>query len=461
VSAPLLTTATPGIYKRGSRYVVIFRDPYGKQRKRSARTLAEARDLKSTLTADVARGEYRTVSKIGFTEYALEWIEHYGGRTSRGIREQTKADYKDRLEQYAIPFFGRMQLAAIEPRDLKRFAAHVAESGLTCRTCRGVDEKRRRCRTCGFCSSCGGGKEERQECLACRGSGLRPGGGSGTRSGRMAPNSVRLALAPVKALLATAFEEGVIRANPAAGVRLVIDQQTPIAEDEHVKALSEDELRRLLGEIPPGWRLFFEFLAHSGLRIGEAIALRWSDVDFNRRRVSVERRYYRGSFDKPKSKYGRRKVPLSEGMARDLEARWLLVDDPEGLVFPSSAGTVIDSSKLMSRVLKPAARRVGVPWAGFHTFRHTCATTLFRRGLNAKQVQVWLGHHSPAFTLATYVHFLDDDLPDASFLDDVTGGNNGNGVATSSPEIELRAVGDEEADSGSRTEESLGTVRAA
>jgi hypothetical protein len=37
---------------------------------------------------------------------------------------------------------------------------------------------------------------------------------------------------------------------------------------------------------------------------------------------------------------------------------------------------------------------------------------LFRRGLNAKQVQMWLGHHSPAFTLATYVHLLPDDLPD-------------------------------------------------
>jgi integrase len=311
MSAPLVKTATPGIYKRGSRYVVVIRDPYGKQRKKSARTLAEARDLKSTLTADVARGEYRAVSKVGFTEYALEWIEHYGGRTSRGIREQTKADYKDRLEQYAIPFFGRMQLAAIEPRDLKRFAAHVAESGLTCRSCRGEVEQRLRCR-------------------ACAGSGLRPG--------RMAANSVRLALAPVKALLATAHEEGVIRGNPAAGVRLVIEQSRAEAEDGHVKALSEDELRRLLDETPPAWRLFFEFLAHSGLRIGEAIALRWSDVDFDRRRVSVERRFYRGTFDRPKSKYGRRKVPLSEGMARDLEARWLLVDNVEGLVFPSSAG---------------------------------------------------------------------------------------------------------------------------
>jgi integrase len=68
-------------------------------------------------------------------------------------------------------------------------------------------------------------------------------------------------------------------------------------------------------------------------------------------------------------------------------------------------------------VFKPAAHRAGVPWAGLHTLRHTCATVLFRHGLNAKQVQLWLGHHSPAFTLATYVHLSSDDLPNPTFLD--------------------------------------------
>lgn len=48
-----------------------------------------------------------------------------------------------------------------------------------------------------------------------------------------------------------------------------------------------------------------------------------------------------------------------------------------------------------------------------HTLRHTCATSLFRRGLNPKQVSAWLGHHSAAFTLDTYIHVLADDLPDA------------------------------------------------
>ena len=57
----------------------------------------------------------------------------------------------------------------------------------------------------------------------------------------------------------------------------------------------------------------------------------------------------------------------------------------------------------------------GSPGAGLHTLRHTCATTLFRHGWNAKQVQMFLGHHSPAFTLATYVHLLPNDLPEPDF----------------------------------------------
>src|SRR5215472_15890016 len=128
----LVKTSTPGIYKPGGRYVVVFRDPHGKQRKRSAKTLAEARDLKAALTADVKRGEYRALSKVTFGDYAAEWIVSYSGRTSGGIRPETVADYRRRLGldrdceptgDGAIEFFGRMQLAAIEPRDLKRYAA--------------------------------------------------------------------------------------------------------------------------------------------------------------------------------------------------------------------------------------------------------------------------------------------------------------------------------------------------
>jgi len=83
-------------------------------------------------------------------------------------------------------------------------------------------------------------------------------------------------------------------------------------------------------------------------------------------------------------------------------------------------------------VLKPAAadagagvwiERPGQPpraesWVGFHTFRHTCATLLFTQARwNPKQVQTWLGHHSAAFTVDTYVHLLPEDLPEPPALD--------------------------------------------
>src|SRR6266849_6323476 len=120
MSARLQKTKTPGIYRRGSRYVVTFRDHEGIPRKRSAATLAQARDLKASLTTDVNRGEYRPQARIRFADYAREWAASYHGRTSRGIRSETLADYAADLERHAIPQLGRLELAQIEPRDLKR-----------------------------------------------------------------------------------------------------------------------------------------------------------------------------------------------------------------------------------------------------------------------------------------------------------------------------------------------------
>src|SRR5207253_1463074 len=116
VMSKLIRTKTPGIYRRGNRYVVTFRDQHGTPRKRAAATLAEARDLKATLTADVLRGEYRTLNRIRFCDYAIEWVTSYTGRTASGIRPETLSDYRFDLERDAIPFFGTMYLTAIEPR---------------------------------------------------------------------------------------------------------------------------------------------------------------------------------------------------------------------------------------------------------------------------------------------------------------------------------------------------------
>jgi integrase len=223
---------------------------------------------------------------------------------------------------------------------------------------------------------------------------------------------VRLALAPVRAMLATARDDGLIPTNPAAGIRVIAYQETSeAASAKRAKAWTPDEFALLLGKLPPTERLFCAFLAETGLRIGEAVELRWRDLDLGTRRLRVERSFYRGRVGGPKTRHGRRTLRLSERLARELWPKSVKASE-DALVFTGPRGARLDAKNLAARVVAPACAEAGVEWLGWHGFRHTCASVLFRAGANAKQVQAWLGHHSPAFTLATYVHLLEEDLPE-------------------------------------------------
>jgi integrase len=201
-------------------------------------------------------------------------------------------------------------------------------------------------------------------------------------------------------------------------------------DDEQVKALNEQELTALLAQIAadrPEWHLFFRFLAQTGLRTSEVVELRWKDVDVDARTVHVRRRFNpkaRPQVGPPKSRYSRRKLRLIAQTAADLRRQRGGAGDGE-LVFTNSRGGRIDPGNLRTRVLKPAAVRAGLgvwkiekgvrraeTWVILKTFRHTCATLLFARGWNAKQVQRWLGHHKASFTIDVYVHLLEDGLPE-------------------------------------------------
>ena len=85
VAARLEKTRTPGIYRRGSRYVFSYR-VNGRQRWESARMLDEARRLKQARATDIGRGEFEQRSRVTLAEYAREWVERYQGRDRRGFR---------------------------------------------------------------------------------------------------------------------------------------------------------------------------------------------------------------------------------------------------------------------------------------------------------------------------------------------------------------------------------------
>ena len=93
MAAPMEKTRHPGIYKRGSRYVVVYKVD-GVQHKESARTLDAARRLKAARTADRDRGELGEQSRVKFRAYAEEWVERYQGNGRRGFTETTREDYE-------------------------------------------------------------------------------------------------------------------------------------------------------------------------------------------------------------------------------------------------------------------------------------------------------------------------------------------------------------------------------
>jgi len=353
----------PGIYRRGGRYVVTWRDRSGKQRRKSEATLAAARDRRAK-----ERNQRGPTQRIRFAAYSPLWLEGYRGRTGEGIGAGTLADYERSLEYDAVDYFGNLYLDEITTGEVKRYVSHLEKRGL-------------------------------------------------------APASVAKALTVVRLVFASAVEDDDygLPSNPALGVR--VSRRRKDSDDEPVKVLEPDELGRLLDALPEECRLFFDFLFETGLRISEAIEVRWSDLDLGRGRLTVSRQFYRGKLGKPKGRKTRT-VRLSTRMTQELRQLRRAAAD-EQLVFTAERGGRLIPSNLMSRVLKPMAVKVGlgewvveggrrraVSWVGFHSFRHTCATQLFLRGWNAKQVSVFLGHSDPAFTLRTYIHLLPEDLPE-------------------------------------------------
>jgi len=145
------------------------------------------------------------------------------------------------------------------------------------------------------------------------------------QAGYLADATVRRILAPVRSCLRSAMREGLIRHNltqgatlPARDERRQIEGQDELGDDHDVRAMSAEQLSMLLLVASAKHRVLFELLAATGLRISEALALRIGDLTLDGERpvVRVRRAWVRGAFKPPKSKYGRRHVPIGPTLCR-------------------------------------------------------------------------------------------------------------------------------------------------
>jgi integrase len=242
------------------RYVVVWRHR-GKQHKSYHGSLAEAREAKAQRQA----GDRRPVSRVSVGDYFAEWIDSYAGRTARGFSETTRPEYRRPIEAHAVPRWGTWRLSDVEPADVRELFGQM-------------------------------------------------------RKDRASTSTIKKLRAALSAMFATALEDGHVRSNPVRGVRIPapapgLDE----GERDRAKALTRPELALLIASLPDEWRLFFEFLTHTGLRISEAVGLTWAHVSLGERpHVKVREQVYRGERKRLKSGSGRRDVPLSPGMAQRL-----------------------------------------------------------------------------------------------------------------------------------------------
>jgi len=217
-----------------------------------------------------------------------------------------------------------------------------------------------------------------------------------------AQSTKRSAFAVLDLAMQTAVRDSRIRHNPLDEVR------RPAKEQAEVPVLTADEVERLIeASRDTDIEHLVVFVANTGVRIGEALALSWDCVDLDRASARIRRAT-------TKTSAGRRTIPLIDDVvaalhrqrAEQLDMKQRLASGwvDNGLVFTTRLGTEIDAHnarRSLRRVLLDAGLPATRPW---HTMRHSLATRLLNRGVPMPVVAAILGHASIRTTVDIYGH---------------------------------------------------------
>lgn len=222
--------------------------------------------------------------------------------------------------------------------------------------------------------------------------------------------------------------------NPALNAKLPASLKAEV-EAKQVLALSKEEVKKLTEQAyktyPNGTKVysrgeFIVFLLNTGLRLGEAAALTWDDVDFHNHTITVNKSYVQAlNRDKnninpqtqkpyaytmilqksPKTTRSTRVIPLNKEAQRALKGLWDCNKKYE-LVCANENGKPNVSSNL-NRSLKYMLKQAGISTSySVHSLRHTFATQLFRNHVDIEIISQLLGHADTTITYNTYIHII-------------------------------------------------------
>jgi integrase len=226
-----------------------------------------------------------------------------------------------------------------------------------------------------------------------------------------APSTVRNAVMPLRVLYRRLISRSEVLLNPTVGLTL------PAIRERRERIARPEEARELLEVLSPTDRTPWATALYGGLRRGELRALRWGDVDFEAGLIRVERGWDPevGPIE-PKSRAGKRRVPLAQPLRSYLAAHRLRSAGGSGdLVFTGRGGRPLAPEPLIERA-RAAWKAAGLKPILLHECRHTYAAFMIAAGVNAKALSSYMGHSTISMTLDRYGHLMPGNENEAAVM---------------------------------------------
>ena len=354
------------LLKRGETWSYVLylgRGPDGKKQQKWVGGFRTRREAEAALTEALERvrtGTWADPGRQTVGEYLEDWLT----AVRPSLRSSTATSYEHTLRKWVVPRIGHLRLGALSSAKLSALYGELLRSG-------------------------------RHD-------------GKGGLSARSVAYTHRI----VTHALKDAVAWGLLARNPAAHV------DPPRVARPEMQVWTQKEVQRFLVSVADD-RLYalWTVLLATGLRRGEALGLRWDDVDLDRRRLSIQRAVtvvdYEIVVSEPKTARGRRSVSIDPTTAavlvahrkRQLEERlaWGPAWQDSGYVFTTEDGRVLHPQRV-TQVFKRLASEAGLPPIRLHGLRHTAATLALTAGIHPKVVSERLGHATVGITLDTYSH---------------------------------------------------------
>ena len=334
----------------------------GKRYSVYASTMAECKDKEIELREQIKNGLYIENRNMTLDKYYEEWKAARKGTVKGNTALGTESRYKNHIK----PSLGSRKLIDIERREIVKLQNELAKN--------------------------------------------------------QKPSSVNAIIVQLKAILNDAVRDDIIPRSPAAGIKLLKDVDKPAAETYH-RALTEEEQKLFMQEARKEW--LYELLALllcTGMRVGEATALTWQDIDYKCNVIHVTKTISRtaeGTYTvgTPKSKTGVRDIPLNDGIKAVLKSQKEKQNMIHGNVIKLTqpvfenlyGGMVYNASvnKAITETLKRINKeKIIIEHFSAHALRDTFATRYIEQGGSPQVLKTILGHSSLAMTMDLYSHVL-------------------------------------------------------